>query len=95
LPLTLDDLAAELFVDKVYLERVYKKATGKTILESWRHRRIEVPMKMLCFSNVSIMEIAERLCFCSQSHFGKCFKEILGVMPRDYRKSSVASTDKK
>ena len=46
---------------------------------------------LLVYSDRSILEISEYLCFNSQSHFGKVFKKETGMTPRQYRQENHLS----
>lgn len=82
---TIDDIANEIGINKAHLSRVYKKEMGETIMEYTRKMRIEAAQNMLKYSDKSISIIASYLCFPSQSHFGKTFKNITGTTPKTYR----------
>ena len=48
-------------------------------------RIIEAASSMLISTPLPIYTIAERLCFYSEFHFSKCFKQYKGLPPREYR----------
>jgi transcriptional regulator GlxA family with amidase domain len=48
--------------------------------------RIREAQRLLRETELSITEIAERVGFDNYSHFGKMFKRITSVAPRDYRR---------
>jgi transcriptional regulator GlxA family with amidase domain len=48
-------------------------------------KRVETAADMLRFSDESILAVSNYLCFSSQSHFGKIFKDQMGVTPQKYR----------
>lgn len=83
---TLDDAAAATGIDKSYLCRLFAAETGLGIRAYTRQKRIEAAVGLLVHSDRSIAEIAAFLCFPSQSHFGKVFKDFIGMTPQTYRK---------
>ena len=47
--------------------------------------KIEVAKKLLQYSDYSMIDIANRLSFSSQSHFIQQFREIVGMTPKKYK----------
>lgn len=84
-PFTLDDIADYISINKSYLSRQFTKTEGIGISKYTQQKRIEAASNMLKYSNESISTISSYLCFPSQSHFGKVFKEFMGVTPQKYR----------
>lgn len=68
------DIAEALGVSESHLSRIFKKETGESIQKYSMHMRIERAESLLKYSEASLTEISEYLCFSSQSHFGKVFK---------------------
>jgi AraC-like DNA-binding protein len=92
---TMDDLAKEIQINKSYLNRKFSKAEGMGIQQYAQRKRIEAAANMLKFSNESILTISNYLCFASQSHFGKLFKEHMGETPKVYREKNMLLDFKK
>ena len=84
-PITLDNLANEIGMNKCYLTHQFTQQEGKSLSKYIKEERITAAQNMLKYSNFSITEIANYLCFVSQSHFGKIFKSITGKTPNLYR----------
>ena len=82
---TLDDIAEKIGFNKAYLSRRFKEAEGIGIQQYTRKKRVEAAANMLKFTDESIFTISDYLCFASQSHFGKVFKDHLGMTPQKYR----------
>lgn len=77
--------ATQLGVSAKYLAAVIEEVSGKSA-KRWIDEYIILNAKvLLCSTNKSIQEIAEELNFPDQSFFGKYFKRIAGVSPKDYR----------
>lgn len=81
----ISDIAKALGISESHLSRIFKKETGESIQEYSMHMRIERAENLLKYSEVSLTEISEYLCFSSQSHFGKVFKVYKNMTPKQYR----------
>ena len=81
----ISDIAKALGISESHLSRIFKKETGESIQEYSMHMRIERAEKLLKYSEASLTEISEYLCFSSQSHFGKVFKVHKNMTPKQYR----------
>ena len=79
------DIAEALGVSESHLSRIFKKETGESIQKYSMHMRIERAENLLKYSEASLTEIGEYLCFSSQSHFGKVFKVYKNMTPKQYR----------
>lgn len=79
------DIAEALGVSESHLSRIFKKETGESIHKYSMHMRIERAENLLKYSEASLTEISEYLCFSSQSHFGKVFKVYKNMTPKQYR----------
>lgn len=76
------DIAEALGVSESHLSRIFKKETGESIQKYSMHMRIERAENLLKYSEASLTEISEYLCFSSQSHFGKVFKVYKNMTPK-------------
>ncbi len=83
--ITIEDLSDELGVSASYLSRLFKKETGDSVSAYIRIQKIEKAKNLLRYSDYSIIDIANRLSFSSQSHFIQQFRESTGVTPKKYR----------
>lgn len=83
--ITIEDLADALGVSSSYLSRLFKKKTGVSVSAYIRNRKIDMAKNLLRFSNDSMIDIANRLSFSSQSHFIQQFREVVGMTPKKYR----------
>lgn len=81
----ISDIAKALGISESHLSRIFKKETGESIQEYSMHMRIEKAENLLKYSEASLTEISEYLCFSSQSHFGKVFKVHKNMTPKQYR----------
>ena len=83
--ITVEDLADVLGVSASYLSRLFKKETGDSVSTYIRTQKIEMAKNLLQYSEYSMIEIANRLSFSSQSHFIQQFRESVGMTPKKYR----------
>lgn len=83
--ITIEDLADELGVSASYLSRLFKKETGDSVSAYIRRQKIEMAKNLLQYSEYSMIDIANRLAFSSQSHFIQQFREFVGMTPKKYR----------
>lgn len=83
----LEFYAGKLKVTPKHLSRSIKMQTGYTAVE-WIERFVILEAKVLLkSSNLNIQQIADELNFPSQSFFGKYFKKLTGMSPKEYRNS--------
>lgn len=71
-----------------YFSSVVKEKSGRSVLQWIIQMVISEAKQLLECSELSIKEIAVRLNFCTQSFFGKYFKQYVGMSPKEYRERS-------
>ena len=86
--LSIESIAETLGLSASYTGRIYKQATGRTILERILEVRMEKARQMLRESDAPVALVSERCGFSSDSYFYKIFKQENGVTPAAYRKKS-------
>ncbi len=79
-------LASEMGLSESYVSIVFKRETGVAVSEYIRRKRVDTARILLQYTEFSCLEIAEYLCFSSDSHFSRVFREYTGQTPRTYRK---------
>ncbi|MCQ2458024.1 MAG: AraC family transcriptional regulator [Clostridia bacterium] len=87
-PLTVQEIAGHVFLSANYLSGLFKKEIGISIHEYIIRRRIEESCYFVRRGREKIADIAAFYQFSSQSHFVKCFHEIMGVTPGEYRRTN-------
>lgn len=80
------DLAALTGYTEYYLSEKFKKETGTPLFLYIRCAKIERAKLLLESTSLSVREIAEALAFNTSNYFSKCFREIAGCTPMQYRK---------
>lgn len=68
-----------------YVSDLIKRYTGFSLHRYIKNLRISKACELLSGTNKSILQIAEEVGFYDACHFVRCFKEILGMTPREYR----------
>ncbi len=81
----LEDLAAVAGLSAPYLSRLFHREVGTTISQYIIRKRIAAAENMLKYSEYSFVDIANYLCFSSESHFIQAFKKHTGYTPKVYR----------
>ncbi|MCI6639123.1 MAG: AraC family transcriptional regulator [Lachnospiraceae bacterium] len=85
------DVAKELKMDRSTLSRKFKKELGFNISSYIMRRKLEEARSLLHYTDKTISEISEYLCFSTQSYFQNVFRKKYGCTPREYRKSATRS----
>lgn len=80
-------IAESLNVSPNYLHSVFCRHVGMTPLAYVTQKRIERAKMLIMGGERTMLQIALELGFCSQPHFNKLFKQVVGVTPVEYRKS--------
>ena len=80
--------SSEMCLTPKHLSEVVKQVSGRTAGQ-WISAMVIIEIKsMLKLTSLSIKEIAKEMNFPTQSFMGKYFKNIEGVSPSDYRKTT-------
>ena len=88
-PLTLDQLAAEVNVNKYYLAHTYKQTYGISPINYMISRRIQEGKRLLVETDLSLTQISGILGFSSASYFSQSFRRTELTSPLEYRKNNV------
>ena len=88
-PLTLDQIAGRFFISKHYLCRIFKSATGFSVMEYIIYSRI-LRARQLLQEGVSVQQAGELSGFSDNSHFIRTFGHLTGTSPGRYAKEYQA-----
>ena len=66
---------------------LFREETGMTPMAYVQRERLETARSMLLYTDHPLSEISAALCFSSESHFIKAFRDYTGKTPGRYRKS--------
>ena len=78
--------ASRLNISSVYLSRVVRQVTGRTVIDYVNQMLMMETAFLLRTSNLSIQQIADRLHFADAPSLSKFFLRMKGLSPREYRK---------
>lgn len=84
-PMTLEELAASANVSKSECLRCFRKSLQTTPYKYLSEFRLSKAAQLLRETDSPVSEIAAEVGFQQLSHFGKCFREKMGMSPRAYR----------
>lgn len=84
-PLTLDQIAGEFFISKHYLCRIFKSATGFSVMEYIIYSRVLMARQLLQ-QGISVQQAGEMSGFSDNSHFIRTFGHLTGTSPGRYAK---------
>ena len=90
--ITIDTLSQQVMLHPCYLATLFKKETGTTIHSFIQNKRLETAKNILKNSSYSCADIANTLCFSSQSHFIRVFRKKYGMTPKEYRQKKGMPT---
>ena len=86
--ITMQALSSYVGYAETYLSRKFKQEMGITVTEYIIRQKIELARRLLRTDDTPISDIAERLCFSTQSYFCEQFRKATGVTPGEYRKKA-------
>lgn len=81
------EIAEHVGFSRPSLSRKVRKELGFELSAFIKKCKLEEAKDLLAFTDKSISEISNYLCFSSQSHFQKSFKDHYGITPHTFRKS--------
>ena len=90
--LSLQEIAASMFVSPQHLSRVFKQETGDTFGAYLAQLRVRKATVLLRDPKLKMYDIAARTGYSSQHYFSSSFKKLLGISPGEYRRSVLGST---
>lgn len=85
--LCLDSIADSVNMSSVYLGRLFKKNTLKSVSDYINDIRMDHAVNYLSTTNMSINDIVEKVGFSNRSYFHTIFKKVYATTPNDYRKN--------
>lgn len=85
--ITLEEIAEALFVTEEYLSTQFKKETGKGFADTVRQLRIEKIKGLLVNTKLKINQIAEMTGYTDPKYMSRVFREEVGMLPTEFRKT--------
>lgn len=86
--LTLSSLASKCFYNPSYFSRIFKEKFGVPFMEYISRKRVELSVRLLNDTDLSIDEICERSGFADRSSFYHAFSRYIGTTPSKYRSNT-------
>ena len=83
--ITVAEVASELGLDRSTLSKKFTRELGFNISSYIMRRKLEEAKSLLTYTDKTISEISEYLCFSTQAYFQNVFKKKYGMTPREYR----------
>ena len=77
--------AKKLCMTSKYLSQILKEVSGRSALEIIDEYAITTIKALLSSTSLNIQQISDEMNFPSQSVFGKYFKRLTGISPKEYR----------
>jgi len=84
--ISLDEISQQTFYSKTFLNGIFKKSTGMTIMKYYNMLKIQEAKKLLRDS-IPVAAIANQLNFESATYFTKVFKKYTQMTPTEYKKT--------
>ncbi|XID96041.1 helix-turn-helix domain-containing protein [Paenibacillaceae bacterium WGS1546] len=84
------DAAAAVRLNPGYLQRIFKRSTGKTIVDTLTDIRMEKAKMLLKRTDIPVTDVYEYVGVGSRQYFHALFRKHTGMTPLDYRKSKDA-----
>lgn len=84
-PIRAADLAALVGYSEYYITHKFREETHYFINDYIKFARIERAKVLLRSSDAPVQELAEQLGFSGRSYFSRCFHQVVGLSPAEYR----------
>ncbi|WP_274652011.1 response regulator [Paenibacillus humicola] len=85
-PLTIEDIAKEIYLSPNYIRTIFKEKTGRTILEAVTEKRMERASGLLADKSLKIHDISALVGYENASYFCSVFQKYTGLTPNQFRK---------
>lgn len=87
--ITVDKIAAELYLNKNYIAHVFKEETGYSLISYVILLRVNRAKVLLTKTDRSITQIATECGYDDFTYFSRQFKKTVGVSPSEYRRKNA------
>lgn len=85
--LSLEQVAAQVYLNPDYFSRVFKIETGQTFINYLTDVRLQHSVQLLENTALRVQTIAQQVGYYNASYFSTTFKKKYGVSPYEYRRS--------
>ena len=86
-----EELAKIVYLNPDYLTKLFRKQMGVTLGEYILQKRLALAKQLLLNTNLSILDISERVGITDASYFIRTFKKQIGSTPQQYIESGEES----
>lgn len=86
---SIEDIAERLHISKYYLCRLFKDATGITLIDYLNTIKVKNACKFLETTDKDILEISQLCGFNSSAYFSNVFKKVMSQSPSKYRQKHL------
>lgn len=84
-PLEREHLAARVDLSPTHLTHLFRRLTGRSLLEYQLHLRMQEARRLLRLGEHKVREIARRVGYDDPYHFSRAFRQHVGFSPRAYQ----------
>jgi AraC-like DNA-binding protein/quercetin dioxygenase-like cupin family protein len=88
--IAVEDAAGIVNMSKSTFMRFFREVTGQSFVGYLNRFRIAKAELLLAETDLSILEVSQRVGFCDQSYFGLIFRNVLQITPREYKQRRAA-----
>jgi AraC family transcriptional regulator len=85
--LSLEDLASEVGLSRYHFARAFKTSTGLSPHRYLTERRVDKAKELLRTTEMPMVDLALAVGFASQAHLCDWFRRLVGMSPREFRRS--------
>lgn len=86
-----EDVAAHVCLNPAYLSRLFKKETGKNLIDYLIEIKMKRAKQLLDATGMTVGTIAQQVGYANFSHFTKMFRKYYGINPQEYRNGQTRS----
>lgn len=83
--ITVADISRSIGTSPSYLSRIFKEATGSTIIHAINGKKLDKAKEYLLLTDMKIYEIADALGLENTTYFLLFFKKHAGLSPKDFK----------
>ncbi|MCQ2387730.1 MAG: AraC family transcriptional regulator [Clostridia bacterium] len=87
----LSDIGNYIYLSHIYCDLLFKKETGKSIIDYAIDQKIKKAESMLLEGGAKLSDVAEKIGFIDYNYFSRVFKKRIGYTPSEYRKLYFSS----
>ncbi|TCP31757.1 AraC family two component transcriptional regulator [Scopulibacillus darangshiensis] len=84
-PMALEDIASRVGISPYYFSKLFKEHFSITFIDYVTSVRIKRAKELLCYTRLSLKEIAYQVGYKDPNYFSRVFKKNEGMSPKEYR----------